>query len=248
MKETQSAISIQGVSKLFRLQKQRTFKELLPALAGGQKAIESFWALEDINLEIKKGETVGIIGPNGAGKSTLLKLIAGVTKPTKGKIKINGNIAPLIELGAGFHPELTGRENVTLNGVILGMKKAEIEQKFSEIVDFAQLWEFIDQPIKHYSSGMYLRLAFSVAVHTNPDILLIDEILAVGDASFQAKCFAKMEEFKKQGVTIVLVSHDLEKVKSFCGRAIYLNDNHVVIDAEPIESIVKYQQDAEKNK
>lgn len=231
MKEKeQSAISIRGVSKLFRLQKQRTFKELLPALAGGQKAVETFWALQDINLEIKKGETVGIIGPNGAGKSTLLKLMAGVTKPTRGEIKINGNIAPLIELGAGFHPELTGRENVTLNGVILGMSKQQVAEKFSEIVDFAELWEFIDQPIKHYSSGMYLRLAFSVAVHTKPDILLIDEILAVGDAGFQEKCFAKMEEFKKEGVTIIFVSHAMGQIQSFCNRAVYLDEHKIIMD------------------
>ena len=230
IKKEPLAISIQGVSKLFRLQKQRTFKELLPALAGGQKAVETFWALQDINLEIKKGETVGIIGPNGAGKSTLLKLMAGVTKPTKGEIKINGQIAPLIELGAGFHPELTGRENVTLNGVILGLSKKEIEEKFKEIVDFAELWEFIDQPIKHYSSGMYLRLAFSVAVHTSPDILLIDEILAVGDSSFQAKCFAKMEEFKKEGVTIIFVSHNMPQIQEFCTRAVYLDEHRIVMD------------------
>ena len=242
IKKEPLAISIQGVSKLFRLQKQRTFKELLPALAGGQKAVETFWALQDINLEIKKGETVGIIGPNGAGKSTLLKLMAGVTKPTKGEIKINGQIAPLIELGAGFHPELTGRENVTLNGVILGLSKKEIEEKFKEIVDFAELWEFIDQPIKHYSSGMYLRLAFSVAVHTSPDILLIDEILAVGDSSFQAKCFAKMEEFKKAGVTIILVSHALGQIQSFCTRAVYLDEHRIIMDGKVEEVCERYLQ------
>lgn len=240
IKKEPLAINIQGVSKLFRLQKQRTFKELLPALAGGQKAVETFWALQDINLEIKKGETVGIIGPNGAGKSTLLKLMAGVTKPTTGEIKINGQIAPLIELGAGFHPELTGRENVTLNGVILGLSKKEIEKKFKEIVDFAELWEFIDQPIKHYSSGMYLRLAFSVAVHTSPDILLIDEILAVGDSSFQAKCFAKMEEFKKAGVTIILVSHSLGQIQSFCTRAVYLDEHRIIMDGGVKEVSEKY--------
>ncbi len=240
IKKEPLAISIKGVSKLFRLQKQRTFKELLPALAGGQKAVETFWALQDINLAIKKGETVGIIGPNGAGKSTLLKLMAGVTKPTKGEIKINGQIAPLIELGAGFHPELTGRENVTLNGVILGLSKKEIEEKFKEIVDFAELWEFIDQPIKHYSSGMYLRLAFSVAVHTNPDILLIDEILAVGDSSFQAKCFAKMEEFKKAGVTIIFVSHALGQIQSFCTRAVYLDEHRIIADGDVKEVCERY--------
>lgn len=238
--QDQTAISIEEVSKLFRLQKQRTFKELLPALAGGKQAVERFWALQDINLEIKKGETVGIIGPNGAGKSTLLKLMAGVTKPTKGKIKINGDIAPLIELGAGFHPELTGRENITLNGVILGMSKQQVAEKFKEIVDFAELWEFIDQPIKHYSSGMYLRLAFSVAVHTNPDILLIDEILAVGDANFQAKCFTKMEEFKHAGVTIILVSHSLSQIEEFCSRAVYLDEHKIVMDGRVKEVCERY--------
>lgn len=232
------AISIKGVSKLFRLQKQRTFKELLPALVGGQKAVEIFWALQDINLEIKKGETVGIIGPNGAGKSTLLKLIAGVSKPTQGSIKVNGRIAPLIELGAGFHPELTGRENVYLNGVILGMSHKEIDSKFQAIVDFAELWNFIDQPVKHYSSGMYLRLAFAVAIHTDPEILIIDEILAVGDTNFQAKCFAKMEEFKVEGVTMVLVSHALGQIQEFCNRAIYLDEHKILMD-NGVEEVCK---------
>lgn len=241
MKDNQTiAISVAEASKLFRLQKQRTFKELLPALFGGQKAVEHFWALENINLKIKKGETVGIIGPNGAGKSTLLKLMAGVTKPTKGKITLNGKIAPLIELGAGFHPELTGRENIFLNGIILGLSKKEVTDRFSEIVDFAELWEFIDQPIKHYSSGMYLRLAFSVAVHTNPDILLIDEILAVGDDNFRKKCFKRMEEFKKAGVTIILVSHALEQIQKFCTRAIYLNEHRVIVDGKVEEVSEKY--------
>lgn len=241
MKDNQTiAISVAEVSKLFRLQKQRTFKELLPALAGGQKAVESFWALQNINLKIKKGETVGIIGPNGAGKSTLLKLMAGVTQPTKGKITINGRIAPLIELGAGFHPELTGRENIFLNGIILGLSKKEVTDKFSEIVDFAELWDFIDQPIKHYSSGMYLRLAFSVAVHTKPEVLLIDEILAVGDESFRKKCFKRMEEFKKAGVTIILVSHALGQIQEFCSRAIYLNEHRVIADGEVKEVTEKY--------
>ena len=234
------AINIQHLSKLFHRQKQRTFKELVPAVLGGQKAVETFWALKDINLEIKKGETIGIIGPNGSGKSTLLKLIAGVTKPTKGKINVKGRIAPLIELGAGFHPELTGRENIYLNGVILGLKRKEIDEKLEEIVNFAELWEFIDQPIKHYSSGMYLRLAFSVAVHTNPEILLIDEILAVGDSAFQKKCFKKMEEFKEKGVTIVLVSHNLKQIKSFSKRVVYLSDGKIIIDGQAVKVSDKY--------
>lgn len=239
---SESAIAINHVSKLFRKQKQKTFKEFLPALFGGQSTSETFWALSDIDLEIKKGETFGIIGPNGSGKSTLLKLIAGVTKPTKGSITVNGRIAPLIELGAGFHPELTGRENVVLNGVILGMKRAEIEKKFKEIVDFAELWEFIDQPVKHYSSGMYLRLAFAVAVHTDPEILLVDEILAVGDASFQQKCLKKMQEFRTQKKTIVLVTHSTDLVENYCQQSALINKGVLEIVAVTKLVTLAYKQ------
>ncbi len=239
---SETAIKLENVSKLFRKQKQKTFKEFLPALLGKKGTAETFWALKNINLTIKKGETFGIIGPNGSGKSTLLKLMAGVTQPTEGKLTINGRIAPLIELGAGFHPELTGRENVYLNGVILGLKRNQIDKKFKEIVDFAELWEFINQPIKHYSSGMYLRLAFAVAVHTNPDILLVDEILAVGDQSFQKKCFKKMEEFKKNGITIVYVTHALDSVKDFCDRVMYLKRGEVKSLGQA-EEVVKMYHD-----
>lgn len=230
MSENQSiAISIKQVSKLFHRQKQRTFKELIPALVGGKKAVETFWALQNIDLEIKKGETIGIIGPNGSGKSTLLKLIAGVSKPTSGTITVKGRIAPLIELGAGFHPELTGRENVFLNGVILGMSRKEIKEKFKEIIDFAELWDFIDQPVKHYSSGMYLRLAFAVAIHTDPEILLVDEILAVGDESFQKKCFAKIEDLRNSGISIIIVTHSREQIKKYCDTTVLL-ENGIIID------------------
>lgn len=223
-------IQLSGVSKLFFKQEQKTFKEFLPALFSGKKTREWFWALKDIDITIKPGETVGIMGPNGSGKSTLLKLIAGVSRPTEGKIETAGRVAPLIELAAGFHPELTGRENVFLNGIILGMSRKEVEAKFKEIVDFAELWDFIDSPVKHYSSGMYVRLAFSVAVHTDPDILLLDEILAVGDVKFQAKCFAKIKDFKKKDVTIILVSHDAKQVKSFCERVITIDHSKLVSD------------------
>lgn len=216
------SIILSNVSKLFFKQEQKTFKEFLPALFTGKKTREWFWALQDINLEIKPGETVGIMGPNGSGKSTLLKLIAGVSRPTKGEIKTQGRVAPLIELGAGFHPELTGRENVYLNGIILGMSRREVTAKFKEIVDFAELWDFIDSPIKHYSSGMYVRLAFSVAIHTDPDILLLDEILAVGDEKFQTKCLKKIDEYIKQGTTMLFVSHDPKLVKRICNRTIIL--------------------------
>jgi len=243
MSENQSiAISIKQVSKLFHRQKQRTFKELIPALVGGEKAVETFWALQNIDLEIKKGETIGIIGPNGSGKSTLLKLIAGVSKPTSGTITVNGRIAPLIELGAGFHPELTGRENVFLNGVILGMSRKEIKAKFKEIIDFAELWDFIDQPVKHYSSGMYLRLAFAVAIHTNPEILLVDEILAVGDASFQRKCYQKIEELKKNYVTIVMVTHTLRSVEKYCDRAILLSHSQILAIGDTNKILEEYQR------
>lgn len=236
------SISISHVSKLFRRQKQRTLKEMLPALTKGKKnVIDSFWALKNVSLEIDPGETFGIIGPNGSGKSTLLKLIAGVSQPSKGNISVSGQIAPLIELGAGFHPELTGKENVYLNGVILGMKRTEIDAKFKSIVDFADLWEFIDQPVKHYSSGMYLRLAFAVAIHTDPDILLIDEILAVGDAAFQDKCLAKMHEFHDQGKTIIMVTHALDSVASFCTRAAYLKNGQLQHLGLPEEVIAAYR-------
>lgn len=237
---SEAAITVANVSKLYRKQNQRTFKELIPALFGGKNVSESFWALKDINFEVKKGETVGIIGPNGSGKSTLLKLIAGVTQPTKGKITVNGRIAPLIELGAGFHPELTGRENVFLNGVILGMRRQEIEAKFNEIVDFAELWDFIDQPVKHYSSGMYLRLAFAVAVHTDPEILLVDEILAVGDERFQQKCFAKLKEFQALNKTIVLITHDLTSVQAYCNKAILIENSQLINQGNPADIVNQY--------
>lgn len=225
------AITITHVSKLFRRQKQRTFKELIPALIGGESAIKSFWALQDINLTIYKGETLGITGPNGSGKSTLLKLIAGVSKPTTGSITLTGRVAPLIELGAGFHPELSGRENIFLNGVILGMSRAEVTKKFDAIVDFAELWEFIDQPIKHYSSGMYLRLAFAVAIHTDPDILLVDEILAVGDVEFQKKCLKKIKDLQSRQVTIIIVSHSQEMISTFCSRVVYIDHSRLKFPA-----------------
>lgn len=219
---SEPVIILENVSKEFYKQEQRTFKELLPALFSGKKTSEWFYALKDITLSIRAGESVGIMGPNGSGKSTLLKLIAGVTKPTVGRLTVRGRIAPLIELGAGFHPELTGRENVYLNGVILGMSRAEVEAQFDNIVEFAELSDFIDSPVKHYSSGMYLRLAFSVAVHTQPDILLVDEILAVGDQKFQQKCLAKIAELQRDGLTIIMVSHSPELIAKTCHRQINL--------------------------
>ncbi len=238
----ETVIRFDHVTKNFSLQSQKTFKEFIPALLKGEETKTGFTALKDISFEIKKGETVGIIGPNGSGKSTILKLIAGVMSPSSGKVTTKGKISPLIELGAGMHPELTGRENIFLNGAILGLKRKQIQQYMQDIIDFSEIEEFIDQPIKHYSSGMYMRLAFSIAVHVNPEILLVDEILAVGDSDFQAKCFKRMEEFKAaENVTTVFVSHALGQVQSFCTRVIYLNHHRIISDGLPVNIIKQYK-------
>jgi len=233
-----------NVDKYFFLQHQKTIKELVAAIFHQKKTLERVHALKNISFKINKGESVGIIGKNGAGKSTLLKLMAGVSSPTKGQVNISGRISPLIELGAGFHPELTGKENIFLNGVILGMEEKFLIDKFQEIVDFSEIdMKFIYTPVKYYSSGMYMRLAFAVAIFTQPDILLIDEILAVGDTAFQIKCIKKMEEFKKRGVTTIFVSHALETVKNFCSRVIYLKDGKIEFDGDVVEGLTKYMKE-----
>ena len=233
-------IIFNNVNKYFFLQHQKTLKELVQAIFKKQKTLERVHALKNLNFFIKKGEVVGIVGKNGAGKSTLLKLIAGVSAPTSGSLEIKEIVSPLIELGAGFHPELTGRENIFLNGVILGLKEDYIKKKFNEIVAFSEIARFIDTPIKYYSSGMYMRLAFSVAIFTDPKILLVDEILAVGDTDFQAKCLAKMNEFKDKGVTIIFVSHALETVRAFCTRVLYLKKGELMYDGEVNKGIDQY--------
>ncbi len=197
-------------------------------------------ALDNISFTIKRGETLGIIGANGAGKSTILKLISKVTVPDSGSVTAKGRIGALIELGAGLHPELTGRENIFLYGAILGMKKQEVEAKFDDIVAFAEIQEFLDMPIKRYSSGMYARLGFAVAVQMEPDILLIDEVLAVGDESFQKKCFARMEQAKNKGITIVFVSHNLDWIKLICDRVILLKHGKIIADGAPRRAISSY--------
>ena len=235
------AIQAENVSKEYSLQKQRTFKEFLPALFSGKETKTNFAALSSIEFELAKGESLGIMGRNGSGKSTLLKIIAGVTKPSDGRITVNGRVAPLIELGAGFHPELTGRENVYLNGSILGIKRKDMDKLYNNIVEFAELENFMDQPIKHYSSGMYMRLAFSVAVAETPDILLIDEILAVGDQSFQQKCLARMAEFKKLGSTMVMVSHSPDMVKKYCTKGLVLQNGKQLFFGDIEEATKVYE-------
>lgn len=197
-----------------------------------------YWALKDITFEVKEGEVVGLIGHNGAGKSTLLKILTRITSPTTGKIKLHGRVSSLLEVGTGFHPELTGRENIYLNGAILGMKKEEISRKFDEIVAFAEVERFLDTPVKRYSSGMGVRLAFAVAAHLEPEILLIDEVLAVGDSGFQRKCLGKMESVSKEGRTIIFVSHQMAAVSNLCNRAILLQDGQIKMMGDT-ESVVK---------
>lgn len=199
-----------------------------------------FLALSDVSFEVKRGEVLGIIGRNGAGKSTLLKILSEVTYPTKGTIKIKGRVASLLEVGTGFHPELTGRENIYLNGAILGMAKKEIDSKFDEIVDFSELDKFIDTPVKRYSSGMYVRLAFAVAAHLEPEILIIDEVLAVGDAQFQKKCLDKMGAVAKKGRTVLFVSHNKGAVQRLCARALILHKGKLVKDADADSSLKTY--------
>jgi lipopolysaccharide transport system ATP-binding protein len=209
---------------------------------------ESIWALKDVSFEIKRGEVVGIIGSNGAGKTTLLKILSRITEPSEGYAEIYGRVGSLLEVGTGFHPELTGRENIYLNGAILGMKKAEIVNKFETIMDFAQIEKFIDTPVKHYSSGMYVRLAFAVAAHLEPEILLVDEVLAVGDAAFQKKCLGKMEEVATEGRTVLFVSHNMSAIASFCNRAVLLVDGAVQRHGEATSVIQAYLSKSSNDK
>lgn len=211
-------------------------------------ASEDFWALKDVSFEITDGDRVGIIGRNGAGKSTLLKILSRITEPSAGRVRIMGRVASLLEVGTGFHPELTGRENIFLNGAILGMTRTEIKKKFDEIVDFAEIEKFLDTPVKRYSSGMYVRLAFAVAAHLEPEILLIDEVLAVGDAQFQKKCLGKMEDVsKKEGRTVIFVSHQLDMIKALCSKAILLEKGELIIYSESEIVIDRYAKGVSVN-
>src|SRR5215212_3339275 len=247
------AIVVDGVSKRFRLYKERNQSLKAALMRGRRAAYEEFWALKDVSFEIPEGITFGLIGENGSGKSTLLKTIARILRPDAGDVRTRGSLAALLELGSGFHPELSGRENVYLNGSILGMAKKEIDSRFDAIVDFAGIEQFIDQPVKNYSSGMYVRLGFSVAINVDPDILLVDEVLAVGDEEFQRRCSEKFAELKHSGKTIVLVSHALGSVRNLCddvallehGKLIATGPAGEVIDGYLSEVHVDREQDGE---
>jgi ABC-2 type transport system ATP-binding protein len=237
-------IRVSNISKKYFLRKEanRTLKSTFLSIIKHNRLIQDFWALKELNFAVEKGETFGIIGANGAGKSTLLGIIAKTITPTEGKVEIEGRISSLLELGAGFHPELTGRENIYLNGSILGLSREYIRSRFDDIVAFAELAEFIDMPVKHYSSGMYVRLGFSVAVQTNPDILLVDEVLAVGDETFRRKCLAKLAEFRQAGKTIVVVSHDLDTVRKICDRVMLIAEGKTIEIGDPTRVVEEYSR------
>lgn len=212
-----------------------------------EEAENSFWAIKDVSFKVMPGEVIGIIGRNGAGKSTLLKILSQITPPTKGEIILRGRVASLLEVGTGFHPELTGKENIYLNGALLGMKRAEIKKKFDEIVEFAEISKFLDTPVKHYSSGMYTRLAFAVAAHLEPEILMVDEVLAVGDTAFQQKCLGKMSEVSKQGRTVIFVSHNMGAIKNLCSRCLFLDQGKLTLDGKTSSVISRYLENCGDN-
>lgn len=235
-------VRIRDVSKRFTVRKDSSIKERIVTLGrAGRAHREDFWALRNVSLDIGAGSTIGLIGHNGSGKSTLLKVIGGIIQPTSGTVEERGRLAALLELGAGFHPDLTGRENVYLNASVLGLRKEETEARFDDIVAFSGIGEFIDTQVKFYSSGMYVRLAFAVAVHTDPDILLVDEVLAVGDEAFQRKCLDKIRTFQAEGRTIVIVSHSLGQITELCDRAVLLNAGVVVYDGEPSIAVARFR-------
>jgi len=256
-----TAIRVEGLGKLFQIGTPEQYQTLRDALkervtapfrfmrngGSGKASTETFWALRDVSFEVKHGEVIGIIGRNGAGKSTLLKILSRITGPTEGYVEIHGRVGSLLEVGTGFHQELSGRENIFLNGAILGMKKAEILRKFDEIVAFAEVEKFIDTPVKHYSSGMYVRLAFAVAAHLEPEILIVDEVLAVGDQRFQEKCLKKMGEVGKQGRTIFFVSHSVPSIQRLCKRVIVLDKGRVSNDGPAMEALAEYLSGDQKS-
>jgi lipopolysaccharide transport system ATP-binding protein len=255
-------IQVESLSKRYVLGRQRTerYQSLRDVLSRNVKQLrrkllaphrqkpvdpaEEFWALQDVNFTIQQGDRVGVVGRNGAGKSTLLKVLSRITEPTSGSIKIRGRVASLLEVGTGFHPELTGRENIFLNGAILGMSKAEIRRKFDEIVDFAEVEKFLDTPVKRYSSGMYVRLAFAVAAHLEPEILIVDEVLAVGDAQFQSKCLGKMQDVSQGGRTVLFVSHNMAAIRQLCSSSLLMHQGQLVFAGTAEEGVKRYLSSA----
>ena len=236
------AVEVEQVSKRFRLHKESTASLKERVLRIGRNPAVDFWALKDVSFDVAVGETVGLLGHNGSGKSTLLKCIAGILRPTSGRLRTVGRMAALLELGAGFHPELTGRENVYLNGSILGLSRVEVDKRFDDIVAFAELEQFIDEQVKHYSSGMYARLGFAVAVNVEPDILLVDEVLSVGDEAFQRKCIDRVKTFQREGRTILVVTHAADLVRQVCDRAVVLDHGEVVTVGPPGESVRAFRE------
>jgi len=247
-----NAIELTNASKVYRrFAHRKQFATLKSALLSRSlvrdlRPDETFTALSNVNVSVPRGQTLGVIGRNGSGKSTMLKLVAGITKPTSGSVRVNGRISALIELGAGFHPEISGRENVFINGIMLGLTKREVTQRFDEIVEFAELEEFIDAPVKNYSSGMYMRLGFAVAIHVDPEVLLVDEVLAVGDEGFTHKCLDKFAEFKRRGKTILLVTHSLGLVERFCDEALWLDAGRIKGSGDPKRIVGAYLTDIEE--
>src|SRR3989338_7304140 len=249
-------IEFSHVWKRYRIgSKHDSLRDAIPAMfkrftgRNGHELKEGeFWALKDVSFDVKKGETLGIIGPNGAGKSTILKLLSRISKQTQGDIVTRGRLAALIEVGAGFHQDLTGRENIYLNGTIMGMRHKEIDRLFDSIVAFSELEKFLDMPVKRYSSGMTVRLGFAVAAHVDPELLLVDEVLAVGDLSFQQKCYQRILDLKERGTTIVFISHNLEAVQRLCSRVLLLHEGQIIRESGPVETISYYRQDVLKKR
>lgn len=238
-----TAIEVRDVCKRFRVNRTgvRTLKSAMMDVLRGHRARQAFWALRDVSFTVRAGETLGIIGANGAGKSTLLSILAGTMQPTSGTVRTHGAISSLLELGAGFHPELTGRENVFLWGAIMGLSRRTMRERFDRIVDFAELSAYIDHPVKHYSSGMYVRLGFAVAVECDPEILLVDEVLAVGDASFRRKCLQRMEDFRRRGKTMLIISHDMGTIQAISSRIIFLDGGRILGDGTPEQVVEQYE-------
>jgi lipopolysaccharide transport system ATP-binding protein len=239
------AIVVEGITKKFRIPKEKkltVFEHLVGLLGAGAASYDEFLALQDINFRVRHGETFGVIGPNGCGKSTLLKVLAGVLYPDCGRVRINGKIAPFLELGVGFQPELSAKDNVYLYGAIMGLTHKDVDQRYEEIMDFSELKRFENMKLRNFSSGMYVRLAFATAIQTNPDVMLVDEVLSVGDESFQKKCGEKIDEIRKAGKTILLVSHSLATVRSLCSRCLLMNRGSMVALGETEEVLAEYER------